>query len=471
MSNKHTLASIARIVVVATILMSAIFALTTPTASAAGITSLIVYAPKAQTAVYDKPGGTPIFMDYVTGDVSADMFSVVGDEIWLRLGDGTQALHPPVGEAERWVRYGATRDAADHDYLPALINVYRLPKVSWSKDQIVGRDGKVYPTLLRVVEEPVEYTLADGSSQYVSMTGDLGAKPEYLLDLHFPLDRTADLRLYADWANTDCTARLNGGEQVITNTQDSMVYNGVFKVVSGTCAIFSTADQGVTVTGVKRSFSAVYVQSSFGGYAVAFAGLLAIALAAFIIWRKRRLAKAVAAIAIVLVLATMLTAPVFAGPGGPGTQTPTPTPTETATVEATTEVVTDAVEFLVFDDGNLYYRLSKDADWILAGYVRGDKGDHGVNCFDPVGDRNGDGALTADDCLGQNGADGAPGLQGPEGQVGPQGPQGLAGKDVEPIMVLGLFGFNFLNFIVMLVVVIYVWRHKHEDSPAFKTEK
>lgn len=69
---------------------------------------------------------------------------------------------------------------------------------------------------------------------------------------------------------------------------------------------------------------------------------------------------------------------------------------------------------------------------IGCGGPRGQHGRSGANCYDDIGDLNGDGETNTYDCLGSQGSTGdtgPTGSQGPKGDKGDQGEQGVSGAD------------------------------------------
>lgn len=431
--NHNFKARFASIAMVVAIILGA-FALTTPTAFAAGST-LTVYAPAGKTQVYDAPAGRAIYGDYVTGDVSVDLYAV--DEqggIWFRLGDGTQPMHP-VGEVERWTRYASTRNVADHNFLPALKEVYSLPKVTWTIEQ--RAIGKVR---MRIVEEPVKVQFADGADQFAQMSGDLKwtTRPQYLTVFRIPEGRK-DLRLYG--VGGDCVARVNGVEQTLATTSD-LVLNPSDKVtvVGAICGIFSADNVGLDITAVKRSFSGVILQANLAGFGGLLVLLILVGYGLYEAWRRRKLAFVLQVSVIALTIggiALAATAPVYAGPqppGGPqGTETPTPTPTgptteapaatETPTVEGTpvpeataeapvatevpateapaeTETETPTAEVLFsISGGHLWISRDGGNQWVDLGLVEGDPG---LGIKSAVVDANGDLIVTFTDDTSMN---------------------------------------------------------------------
>lgn len=326
---------ISTLVLVCTIF--AALAATTP-ALAAGIT---VNVPATKAQVYDMPDGNGAFGNYTTGNVSVDMFSVGNDgAIWLRLGDGTQSLHPVVGESEKWIRYAGTRDSGDPSKMPKLTDIYTLPKVTWQNEQqVVGR------VRLRIVEEPVQITFADGNGNFAQASGDLSwtTRPQYLTQFRVPEGRK-DLLLYG--VGGDCKARINGLEQTFATDSDYPLKPGdKVTVVGATCGIFSADNVGLDVVATKRSFSGIILQANLGGLGALIA-LLALGYGLWESYRRHKLDIVVRiAIAVLIIggLALVATAPVYAGPQNPTAtpaagQTTTPEPTLLATEVSSTPV-------------------------------------------------------------------------------------------------------------------------------------
>lgn len=456
--HKHTFwARIARMVGLAAIL--GILALaSTLTAFAAGPT-LNVDIVVSKLQVYAEPNARPITLDTAAGTVQVDMFSVDGQgAIWLRLGDGTTAYHPAIGDlSERWIPYWGV----DHSISTGvwLSEIYALPKVTWKiENQIWGT------VKLRIVEEPVHFTFTNGSGQFASSEGNLfGPRPAYLFDVRVPRDRT-DLRIYGVGGN--CVARVNGEEQVLWTGADLPITSGGFTVVSGTCGLFSNTDQGLDVYGTKRSFSGRILQANVGGLVAILLGLLAIA---WLFGKKNRKRFAPAAIAIVVILLigslfVGTVGPAFAGPQPPGTGTPEPT--ATPTVEGTsvpTAEVTPSPE------------VTPEA-----------APTEGPSLIGPQGPQGPQGAQGPAGPQGPAGADGAPGPQGPQGEVGPTGPIGPQG-DIGPAgsggslqstivlalalsLLLGIFGTIGSGIVLYLWVTGRLLEHEHDKVPDHEHE-
>ena len=53
----------------------------------------------------------------------------------------------------------------------------------------------------------------------------------------------------------------------------------------------------------------------------------------------------------------------------------------------------------------------------------------GANCYDQIGDVNGDGVIDSNDCLGQNGIDGKDGVDGADARDGVDGRDGIDAED------------------------------------------
>lgn len=317
-TNKLT--SLARLAMVVAILSSA-FALATPTAQAAGGPTLELDIVVTRLQVYDAPGGNPTTT--VSGTVEVDMFSVdQTGTVWFRLGNGTATYHPEIGDSESWIPYWGVRETGN---LVSIFSVYSLPKVYWQiEQQIVGK------VLLRIVEEPIEFSFTSGTGNFATADGDLNGTPEYLSDFNdIPVDRT-DLKIYG--YGGDCVARVNGEEQVLGTDADLQITSGGFTVTHGTCGVFSSENLAFSTSGTKRSFSSTVLQANIGGFAMVLISLLAIA---WLFGRNRkRLAALIAVISLVVVSLTTTANVAMAGPQ----PTPTPGATTIATQPAPTAI-------------------------------------------------------------------------------------------------------------------------------------
>ena len=416
--SKINFANFVRIAMVVAILMSA-FALTTPSAYAAGPLSVTL-----KTAVYVRsaPSEDPRYAlnEQVSGNVAIDMFAALNepmddnphnDIVWLRLGDGTADYHSKTGQ--KWI---ALRWVSNPDKT-LLDKIYGLPALYFTYQKVWG-----FPVKMWIVEERSTATFNTGSLQ---VTGDQYGAREYITQVNLPDDRT-DLRIAAANTGETCKARFDGADWVLDNAADQKIRTTLIFVDSGTCAIWSDTQKNTDVVLIKRSFTSDFLQASMAGWATLI--VLVSAAGVFAVKNRKRFALEVPRwmpiVVAILVVGSLFT-PVMvtmAATPPPPQGTPVVPLTETPTPEVSETQVPEAAP-----------TISPTAEPGPAG---------------PMGPTGADGAVGP---MGPQGFQGPEGPQGPEGLPGPTGP---AGPGAPRELLLVLLGLSLLGNAIGLTALV-----------------